>query len=99
MIKAMVDDIRDNVAINQMAARFHRGIAETFVEVCMQVADRRKIRTIALSGGCFQNSYLLTQCEKLLKQSGFHVLTQRDIPTNDGGLALGQACIANAREL
>jgi hydrogenase maturation protein HypF len=57
----------------------------------------RGVRTVALTGGVFQNRTLLEQVEARLVQRGFHVLTHHDTPPNDAGLALGQALIDAAR--
>jgi hydrogenase maturation protein HypF len=52
---------------------------------------------VVLSGGCFQNRLLLEGCLEILNRSGFEVFTHCDVPTNDGGIALGQAVIAAAK--
>jgi hydrogenase maturation protein HypF len=57
------------------------------------------VRTVALSGGVFQNKVLLEQVTMRLGQAGFQVLTHRLVPSNDGGLALGQVAIAAARAI
>jgi hydrogenase maturation protein HypF len=51
---------------------------------------------VALSGGCFQNIYLLGRAIDALERDGFEVLIHHLVPANDGGIALGQAVIANA---
>jgi hydrogenase maturation protein HypF len=53
-----------------------------------------KIETVALSGGVFCNNYLVNYVIKNLKKSGFRVLFNRIVPSNDGGIVLGQAAIA-----
>ena len=58
---------------------------------------RARFETIALSGGCFQNRVLFEEVVGGLERAGFRVLTQAEIPANDGGLALGQAAIGAAR--
>jgi hydrogenase maturation protein HypF len=52
---------------------------------------------VALSGGCFQNHILFAEVVRRLEQADFKVLTHAEVPTNDGGLALGQAAIGGAR--
>jgi hydrogenase maturation protein HypF len=53
--------------------------------------------TVVLSGGCFQNAVLFELIERQLHDAGFRVLSHSVVPTNDGGLALGQAAVAAAR--
>ena len=62
-------------------------------------ADNGAVKTVALSGGVFQNSVLLEQVVMRLERMEFRVLTHREVPANDGGLALGQAAIAAAQWL
>jgi hydrogenase maturation protein HypF len=54
--------------------------------------------TVALSGGVFQNVLLTERAVDGLEQEGFRVLLQRRAPTNDGGISLGQAAVAGARD-
>jgi hydrogenase maturation protein HypF len=84
-----------------MAARFHKGLAKIVVAMARQLARRDdetgpRFDTIALSGGCFQNRILFEQIVHRLEAAGFAVLSHAQIPTNDGGLALGQAAIGAA---
>jgi hydrogenase maturation protein HypF len=65
------------------------------VEMCRRMARRCDIWRVALSGGVFQNRLLLRLIVAALKEAGFEVLTHEKVPTNDGGISLGQAVIAN----
>jgi len=60
------------------------------------LAEETRLQTVALSGGCFQNRLLLELVVPRLRSAGLHVLLHRQSPCNDGGLALGQAVIANS---
>ncbi|QUQ64955.1 hydrogenase maturation protein HypF [Kutzneria sp. CA-103260] len=77
-----------------IAARFHNGVAAAIVAGCQQARDRAGLTTVALSGGVFQNALLLTRVVKSLADSGFRVLTHHRVPTNDGGVSLGQIAVA-----
>ena len=52
---------------------------------------------VALSGGCFQNRILVEEVTAGVEAAGFECLSHRDVPSNDGGVALGQAAVAIAR--
>jgi hydrogenase maturation protein HypF len=65
----------------------------------MTIPAGTMLNTIALSGGCFQNQLLLEELVRLLEADGLTCLLHAKVPTNDGGLALGQAAIAAARHI
>lgn len=81
-----------------LATAFHRGLAEGLAELCQVVRDESGRNVVALSGGCLQNVRLLGLLSEALRQAGFEVLCHRRVPPNDGGLALGQAVVARARQ-
>jgi len=86
-----------------MAARFHYGLAKAIRDMVARIrttiAAGASLNTIALSGGCFQNKLLLEELMRLLEADGLSCLSHAKVPTNDGGLALGQAAIAAARHI
>jgi len=55
------------------------------------------LNAVVLSGGTFQNRYILEKTETLLEENGFNVYSQKLVPSNDGGIALGQLAIAAKR--
>jgi len=77
-----------------LSARFHNSIAQLSLKVSRALQSRYAINTVALSGGVWQNRYLFTKTVALLQQNQFTVLTHKRVPTNDGGIALGQLLIA-----
>jgi hydrogenase maturation protein HypF len=95
--RAIRDDLGRGVAASVIARRFHDGLAQSIAEVAMQLAAVRRLETVALSGGCFQNRVLFEGVHEKLREGGLTVLTHADAPTNDGGLSLGQAAIGAAR--
>ena len=92
LIQSLVDD-RAPKALR--AARFHNGIADLIARTCAKLRDRST--TVALSGGVFQNVLLLDRTVEILEQQGFRVLTHHKVPTNDGGISLGQVVVAAAQ--
>ncbi len=81
-----------------IAARFHNGVVDAIVEGCVTLRETTGLDTVALSGGVFQNLLLLDRTVDGLCGKGFRVLTHSRVPTNDGGISLGQAAVAAARD-
>jgi hydrogenase maturation protein HypF len=82
-----------------IAARFHGGVIAGLVTTARTLAESHRVGTVVLSGGVFQNRLLLEGVCFGLNQSGVKVLIPRAVPANDGGIALGQAFVAAARDL
>jgi len=95
MIPELLQDVRTNAGSALISLKFHRALVHSFVRVAEKVREQSGIETAALSGGCFQNRFLLEQLTAALVQAGFEVLNHSMVPPNDGGLALGQAAIAS----
>jgi hydrogenase maturation protein HypF len=93
----LLRDLAEGMPASIMAARFHRGLAGAVVEMAARLVDGAQ--TAVLSGGVFQNRVLLELVTAGLRGRGFRVLAPRRVPANDGGLSLGQAVIAAARQL
>jgi hydrogenase maturation protein HypF len=94
-IRQVVDDMRRGVPVGVISARFHNSVAEIVAECCRRLRQDTGIGVVALSGGVFQNLYLLERCCLMLESDGFRVLIHHQVPANDGGIALGQAVVAN----
>ena len=89
-ISAILDDIRAGVAMSEVSAAFHNTLAEMIVNMARCVGEKRVI----LTGGCFQNKTLLERTIDRLRAEGFSPYWHRNIPPNDGGIALGQVMAA-----
>lgn len=96
-LEGVIADLRRGTPAGTIAARFHRGLAASIVEVARRVRTGTGLGTVGLSGGVFQNVTLAEQVRRLAEEDGFRVLTHRLVPPNDGGLALGQAAVAATR--
>ena len=90
MIERIADDLSCGTERSLIAYQFHRALAE----LIGQMAERVGLRQVILTGGCFQNALLVDLARERLESAGFVALTHREVPANDGGLALGQAVIA-----
>lgn len=96
VIRAIVADLFDRVPTPVVAAKFHLAVADVIRTVARHLRVTCQLNCVALSGGVFQNLLLLGQTVSLLEADGFEVLTHSRVPPNDGGIALGQAIIADA---
>jgi hydrogenase maturation protein HypF len=81
-----------------VAARFHHGVAGAVVAGCLAARDATGLEAVALSGGVFQNVLLLEAAVAGLEAAGLRVLLHGRVPPNDGGISLGQAAVAAARD-
>jgi hydrogenase maturation protein HypF len=97
MLEALIKDVMAGVSLSKISAKFHNGLAEMAREACLKIKTETGIDKVALSGGVWQNITLLGRTLSLLETSGFKVYIHREVPTNDGGVSLGQAVIATKR--
>lgn len=86
MLRQLVSDIDSGGRPAVIASKFHNTLVEMMVAVAIEIGLER----IALSGGCFQNRYLLEHAVERLSKEGFRVYWHQRVPTNDGGISLGQ---------
>jgi len=98
LVRAAAEDLLAGVPTGVVSARFHHGVAATIGRVCLRLRDSSGLGTVALSGGVFQNLLLLGATVDVLESAGFRVLTHSRVPPNDGGISLGQAVVAAARD-
>jgi hydrogenase maturation protein HypF len=90
LVRAVITALGTGMPIREISLRFHNGLVEGIVGI----AKHAGIRDVALSGGCFQNRYLLSRAMLRLRAEGFDPHRHRRIPPNDGGISLGQAVAA-----
>ncbi len=97
MVKKVVRDVQKNKSKSFIAAKFHNGLARILVKSALKARELTGLNRVVLSGGVFMNIYLLDRLYQYLEDEGFKVFTHHQTPTNDGGIALGQALIASAQ--
>ena len=97
IIRGIIADLKAGKSKGVIAARFHHTISTVIVKVCRRIREKTDVKTVALSGGVFQNIRLLSLSVERLRENGFLALTHRLVPPNDGGISLGQACVALER--
>ena len=97
LIRGIVEDLAHGTSKGVVSARFHNTIMRMLQDMCRLLREETGIEEVAMSGGSFQNATLLTGLTRMLELDGFQVYTHRLVPSNDGGLALGQAVCAGLR--
>ncbi|TLU85936.1 MAG: carbamoyltransferase HypF [Chlorobium sp.] len=93
MIQEIVSVLLQGMSVREISQRFHRTMITCFCEIIEKASEVTGITTVALSGGVFQNELLFETMHQELQRSGYQVLTHRQVPSNDGGISLGQAII------
>ncbi len=93
MIQEIVSVLQQGMPVKEISQRFHRTLINCFCDSIEKASEVTGITTVALSGGVFQNELLFETMHQELQRSGYQVLTHRHVPSNDGGISLGQAVI------
>jgi len=93
----IINDIKNETPIDIISGKFHNTIVNVIIENVIEIRNSSGINKVVLSGGSFQNKILLEKVEKKLANNKFDYYTQSKIPSNDGGIALGQLAIAAKR--
>lgn len=86
MIKQIIEDNENGISKNLISLKFHNALVNSIVETAKLIKEK----IVILSGGCFQNKYLLEKSIMKLVESGFSVYWNKEVPANDGGISLGQ---------
>jgi hydrogenase maturation protein HypF len=94
IIQGVATDVLAGLPLPVISAKFHDTLVDAFTDICEALRREERLQRVALSGGVFQNKRLLEGLLQRLEQKGFQVFTHRRVPTNDGGIALGQAVVA-----
>jgi hydrogenase maturation protein HypF len=96
VIQAAAEDSLRRIHPSIIAARFHNATTKMIIEICSHLRMQYSISRVVLSGGVWQNMALLSASSAALIEAGFSVNIHQRVPTNDGGISLGQAAIAGA---
>jgi hydrogenase maturation protein HypF len=93
----LADIIRDRLAarpVAEIARAFQLGVANGTAAAARSLCAQFHTNVVVLSGGVFQNDLLLSDLQSILRGSGLEIWTNHAVPTNDGGISLGQAAMA-----
>jgi hydrogenase maturation protein HypF len=95
MVKAILQDLEDRVSRSIISATFHNTLVTGLVDIACRLRDRYpEMAQVVLTGGCFQNRYLLERSIKQLQQHNFLVGYHHQLPSNDGSISVGQIVAA-----
>ncbi|WP_333652112.1 carbamoyltransferase HypF [Dissulfurispira sp.] len=97
MILQIIEDVKLKEDKGLIATKFHNTMINVITEAVNRISKKYGIKEVALSGGVFQNEYLLEGTVSQLSALGFNVHTNEKVPCNDAGISLGQAYIARER--
>lgn len=96
LIRRLIEDRLHGAGPGLLSACFHQSLAAACLKLCLRLRQDSGLNEVALSGGCWQNVWLLEEVCRLLQEAGFNVMTNQAVPCNDGGLSYGQAAVAAA---
>ena len=97
LFEALLEDLGRDLPVAAISRRFHNGLVEEFVQLARLLRKKTALNRVCLSGGTFHNIYLSQRLEARLSEAGFDVFIQKEVPSGDGGLSLGQALVAAAK--
>lgn len=97
LICAIIGDRKTGVSAGILSLRFHRAVVELILNAAILQQKKTGSSKVALSGGVFQNGFLLGNAITALETHGFTVYSNEKIPTNDGGISFGQAAAVSYR--
>jgi hydrogenase maturation protein HypF len=96
IIQDAVAAVQQGMSVGEISRRFHRTLVNCFTDIIRKSSQTTGIGTVALSGGVFQNALLFETLVFELEEAGYRVLTNALVPSNDGGISLGQAVIGRS---
>lgn len=95
IITGIIDDLNKGIPASIISSKFHNTVVCFILDTSRAIREKVGLKKVVLSGGVFQNWYLLERTESRLRQAGFIPILHRRVPPNDGGISLGQAVIAS----
>jgi hydrogenase maturation protein HypF len=98
LFAALVDDLKRSAPVGTVSRRFHEGFADVLARAAELIHAKTGLQNVCLSGGSFQNVFLLEYLKRKLEADGLNVFTHSEVPCGDGGLSMGQALVAAHRQ-
>jgi hydrogenase maturation protein HypF len=97
VILTIIDDLVQGYALEMVSAKFHNTVVSVIRTMVRGMSERHKLNDVALSGGTFQNLYILNRVITMLSLDGMNVFVNHQVPCNDACISLGQAYIIRER--
>jgi len=97
VIQEIIEDLKEGVSRSSISAKFHNTVSNFILDICKVIRKREGLDKVVLSGGVFQNRFLLARTLDILSAEGFEPFFHQRVPTNDGGISLGQAAVAASK--
>jgi hydrogenase maturation protein HypF len=94
ILEGIIEDKLSGIPTQVISIKFHNTLINIIYDAVVQISARTGLKKVMLSGGTWHNEYLFRAAIKALRKAGFQVCFHRHVPTNDGGIALGQAMVA-----
>ncbi|OGC43453.1 carbamoyltransferase HypF [candidate division WOR-3 bacterium RBG_13_43_14] len=98
ILKGILYDLKKGIDPGVISAKFHNTVTEFTLDMVQRLAGKYSTDKICLSGGVFQNRYLLERIIDRIRTAGFKVYLHQNLPTNDGCISYGQVVYGNMRE-
>jgi len=95
LLEAILNDLKKGIGNNIISARFHNTVVQFSLDIARNLRKIHRVNKVCLTGGVFQNHYLLDLMIEKLKRNGFQVYIHHRLPTNDGGISYGQVIFGN----
>jgi hydrogenase maturation protein HypF len=99
LIAPVVEELDAGADVGEVAGRFHGSLARATADAAVRLAHTNDLDRIVLGGGVFANDLLTADLSQRLTAAGLRVFLPQEVPVGDGGIALGQAVVAAAREV
>lgn len=96
MLNGILRDVQNQVLKSIISSKFHNTVIEATTDCVCRIRQKTGLENVVLSGGVFENTYLLERLISRLRDLNFKVYYNRLTPTNDGGISFGQAAAASA---
>ncbi|MPM05909.1 Carbamoyltransferase HypF [bioreactor metagenome] len=96
ILKDILRDLQNQVTKSIISSKFHNTMVEATADCVCRIREKTGLENVVLSGGVFENTYLLERLISRLRDLNFKVYYNQLTPTNDGGISFGQAAVASA---